>query len=72
MRSVAEAASDRSSSRHRSYVERHAHLATDTLAVVAEDNAAMTGSYIMIDPMGRLFDNVDGRLVYGQPILVER
>jgi radical S-adenosyl methionine domain-containing protein 2 len=53
----------------RSYVERHAQLATGELAVVAEDNAAMTGSYIMIDPMGRFFDNVDGRLVYGEPIL---
>jgi hypothetical protein len=29
----------------------------------------MTGSYIMIDPMGRFFDNVDGRLVYGPSIL---
>jgi radical S-adenosyl methionine domain-containing protein 2 len=52
----------------RSYVERHAHLAAEDLAVIAEDNAAMTGSYIMIDPMGRFFDNVDGRLVYGEPI----
>lgn len=58
-----------SAQQFRSYVERHVHLATDTLAVVAEDNAAMTGSYIMIDPMGRFFDNVDGRLVYGEPIL---
>jgi radical S-adenosyl methionine domain-containing protein 2 len=53
----------------RSYVERHAHLAGPDLDVVAEDNAAMTGSYIMIDPMGRFFDNLDGRLIYGPPIL---
>ena len=53
----------------RSYVERHSHLAAEDLTVIAEDNAAMTGSYIMIDPMGRFFDNVDGRLVYGEPIL---
>lgn len=53
----------------RAYVERHARLAEDGIDVVPEDNAAMTGSYIMIDPMGRFFDNVEGRLVYGQPIL---
>ncbi|HEX4423484.1 MAG TPA: viperin family antiviral radical SAM protein [Kofleriaceae bacterium] len=52
----------------RTYVERHAHLAAEQLAPIAEDNAAMTGSYIMIDPMGRFFDNVDGRLVYSEPI----
>jgi len=52
-----------------SYVERHAHLAAEGLDVIAEDNAAMTGSYIMIDPMGRFFDNVDGRLAYSPPIL---
>jgi radical S-adenosyl methionine domain-containing protein 2 len=53
----------------RAYVDRHAHLATEGLAPIAEDNEDMTGSYVMIDPMGRFFDNVDGRLVYGQPIL---
>ena len=29
----------------------------------------MTGSYIMVDPMGRFYDNVDGRYRYGRPIL---
>ena len=29
----------------------------------------MTGSYIMIDPSGRFFDNTQGKLVYSQPIL---
>jgi radical S-adenosyl methionine domain-containing protein 2 len=53
----------------RSYVERHAHLAGSDLDIVPEDNTAMTGSYVMIDPLGRFFDNVDGRLVYGPPIL---
>jgi radical S-adenosyl methionine domain-containing protein 2 len=53
----------------RDYVERHAGLVQDGIDVVPEDNAAMTGSYIMIDPMGRFFDNVEGRLVYGPPIL---
>lgn len=58
-----------SAQQFRSYVERHAHLAAEGLDVVAEDNAAMTGSYIMIDPMGRFYDNVEGRLVYSEPIL---
>lgn len=53
----------------RGYVERHAALAEDGIDIVPEDNAAMTGSYIMIDAMGRFFDNAEGRLVYGPPIL---
>lgn len=48
------------------YAERHR---AQGLAPIIEDNDAMTGSYVMIDPMGRFFDNVDGRLSYGPPIL---
>lgn len=51
------------------YVARHAHLAAEGFPPIAEDNEDMTGSYVMIDPMGRFFDNADGRLVYGPPIL---
>lgn len=36
---------------------------------VVEDNKAMTGSYIMIDPAGRFFDNTKGFHTYSQPIL---
>jgi radical S-adenosyl methionine domain-containing protein 2 len=53
----------------RAYVDRHAHLAAEGLGPIAEDNEHMTGSYVMIDPMGRFFDNVDGRLVYSPAIL---
>lgn len=53
----------------RGYVEHHAATAQEGIDIVPEDNAAMTGSYIMIDATGRFFDNVEGRLVYGQPIL---
>lgn len=53
----------------RAYLERHAHLAAEGYPPIAEDNDDMTGSYVMIDPMGRFFDNVDGRLVYSPPIL---
>lgn len=51
------------------YVARHAHLAAEGFGPIPEDNADMTGSYVMIDPMGRFFDNVDGRLVYSPAIL---
>ena len=58
-----------SAAEFRAYVERHASLAVEGFAPIAEDNADMTGSYVMIDPMGRFFDNVDGRLVYSPSIL---
>ena len=29
----------------------------------------MTGSYLMIDPLGHFFDNTEGRHTYGRPIL---
>ena len=53
----------------REFIARHAHLADEGIPPVPEDNEDMTGSYVMIDPMGRFFDNVDGRFVYSRPIL---
>lgn len=52
----------------RAFVARHAHLAAEGMAPIAEDNEDMTGSYVMIDPLGRFFDNVQGRLFYGPRI----
>jgi radical S-adenosyl methionine domain-containing protein 2 len=52
----------------RAFVERHAALATEGLAPIAEDNDAMTASYAMIDPLGRLFDNSAGHHTYSAPI----
>ena len=52
----------------RAFVDRHAGLAADGLAPIAEDNDAMTASYVMIDPLGRLFDNSAGRHTYSAPI----
>ena len=49
------------------YVKRNTPV--EGVTVVPEDNDLMTGSYIMIDPMGRFYDNVDGRYRYGRPIL---
>jgi radical S-adenosyl methionine domain-containing protein 2 len=49
------------------FVARHAPARAST-QLVAEDNQAMTGSYLMIDPAGRFFDNVAGIYRYSQPI----
>lgn len=51
------------------FVARHAHLANEGLAPVIEDNDAMRGSYVMVDPLGRFFGNATGRHVYSRPIL---
>lgn len=53
----------------RQYVERHAGLEDNGIRVVAEDNTAMTGSYAMVDPAGRFFDNTAGKHTYSRPIL---
>ena len=39
------------------------------MRVVPESNEAMTGSYLMIDPLGRFFDNTKGQHTYSGPIL---
>ncbi len=51
------------------YVRRHRHLADHGVVVVPEDNDAITGSYAMVDPAGRFFDNTLGRHRYSAPIL---
>lgn len=51
------------------FIDRHASLATVGLAPVVEDNDAMTGSYLMIDPLGRFFCNTAGRHTYSESIL---
>lgn len=49
------------------YLERN-HL-VNGVTIVPEDNDQMLGSYIMIDPRGRFFDNTKGRHTYSHPIL---
>jgi radical S-adenosyl methionine domain-containing protein 2 len=39
------------------------------IATVIEDNNHMTGSYLMVDPAGRFFDNTSGAHRYSSPIL---
>lgn len=36
--------------------------------MVVENNDAMTGSYLLIDPMGRLFENSQGKHTYSSPL----
>ena len=50
------------------YVARNRHVESRGIVVVPEDNDLMTGSYVMIDPAGRFFDNVAGTHVYSRPI----
>lgn len=45
------------------FVARHPHP-----AAVVEDNAAMTSSYLLIDPLGRLFENTQGKHTYSDPL----
>lgn len=53
----------------RAFAARHVGLRAEGLAPVVEDNEAMTGSYVMVDPAGRFFNNSTGRYVYSEPIL---
>ncbi|MFO0963745.1 MAG: viperin family antiviral radical SAM protein [Phycisphaerales bacterium] len=52
-----------------SFVDRHRWLSQHGITIAAESNEDMTGSYAMIDPLGRFFTNVGGRHVYSRPIL---
>lgn len=51
------------------FVQRHYHLETDGIRIVPEDNDDMRGSYAMVDPAGRFYDNVSGGYRYTRPIL---
>lgn len=46
------------------FIHRHADLHP-----IAEDNDAMTESYVMLDPLGRFFQNTSGTHTYSRPIL---
>lgn len=55
------------------FVKRHRRLSDAGVNIVPEDNAHMTGSYLMIDPEGRFFWHVpqggSRGVEYGDPIL---
>jgi len=57
-----------SSNEFESFIARHSDLNTVT-KIVPESNEAMRGSYVMVDPAGRFFDNVDSVHRYSKPIL---
>lgn len=49
------------------FLERHKSL-EQQMMVAAEDNEAMRGSYLMVDPLGRFFSNTHGGYRYSEPI----
>lgn len=53
----------------RRFVDRHRAFRTRGITIASESNEAMTGSYAMIDPLGRFFSNVGGKHSYSRPIL---
>lgn len=53
----------------RRYCARHQRVVDAGIALVPEDNQDMTGSYAMVDPAGRFFDNTAGQHRYSRSIL---
>lgn len=51
------------------FVERHRGLEAKSITLVPEDNYAVRGTYAMVDPAGRFFDDAAGRHRYSEPIL---
>ena len=51
------------------FVQRNGVVENDGISVKPESNELMTGSYIMVDPAGRFFDNNQGTYTYSRPIL---
>ena len=51
------------------YVQSSCQVEKHGITVVPESNDLMTGSYIMVDPAGRLFDNVTGTHTYSRSII---
>jgi radical S-adenosyl methionine domain-containing protein 2 len=53
----------------RHYCARHQRIIDAGISLVPEDNEEMTGSYAMVDPAGRFFDNTVGHYRYSRSIL---
>ena len=47
----------------KNFLQRHNHP-----SMVVEDNKAMTGSYLLIDPQGRFFENSKGQHTYSKSL----
>ncbi|MFN8254900.1 MAG: viperin family antiviral radical SAM protein [Bacteroidales bacterium] len=50
------------------FIKRH-QAASESTTMVPESNSEMKGSYVMVDPAGRFFDNTQGFHRYSRPIL---
>ena len=50
------------------YIARNQGVEKMGVALIPENNELMTGSYVMVDPAGRFFDNTAGTHVYSRPI----
>lgn len=50
------------------FLQRHQQQLPDQI-IIPESNDAMTGSYLMVDPAGRFYDNVEGEHSYSRPII---
>jgi len=50
------------------FVDHHSDL-QDCTSIVPETNSQITGSYAMVDPAGRFFDNASGTYNYSRPII---
>jgi radical S-adenosyl methionine domain-containing protein 2 len=50
------------------FVKKH-KLIIKNVVIVPENNDQMKGSYAMIDPAGRFFNNSSGTHIYSKPIL---
>jgi len=50
------------------FIDNHKGLQEIT-TIVSESNNQMTGSYVMVDPAGRFYDNTKGTHTYSKPIL---
>lgn len=56
-----------SAKEYQAFLQRHQSL-RQHMMVAAEDNEAMRGSYLMVDPLGRFFSNIHGGHRYSEPI----
>ena len=50
-----------SADQYAQFVARHQHLAAERIGLVPEDNDAMRGSYVMINPQEQFFANQSAR-----------
>jgi radical S-adenosyl methionine domain-containing protein 2 len=50
------------------FIQMHKGL-LDITSILPENNDEMTGSYAMVDPAGRFYDNTTGGHTYSKPIL---